>query len=126
MITFFKNKNNNSKKKYKKYKTITTILKSFHTVVVMATRTRSITLSLNRIGFIVTSKSTGVAWGLSTAKHAKNKIIINKYNQYKKHYEEDQQTIRSFHKLYRKSLQDSLIDKNEYESLCSVFTKYVD
>ena len=28
--------------------------------------------------------------------------------------------------LYRKSLQDNVIDKNEYESLCNIFTKYVD
>ena len=27
---------------------------------------------------------------------------------------------------YRKSLQDNLIDKTEYESLCNIFTKYVD
>ena len=27
---------------------------------------------------------------------------------------------------YRKSLQDNIIDKTEYESLCNIFTKYVD
>ena len=31
-----------------------------------------------------------------------------------------------FDKLYRESLQDNIIDKNEYESLCSIFTKNVD
>ena len=40
---------------------------------------------------------------------------MNKYNQYKKHYERDQQAIKSFDKLYRKPLQDNLIDKTEYE-----------
>ena len=44
----------------------------------------------------------------------------------KKQYEKDQQTIKSFDKLYRKSLQDNMIDKNEYESLCNIFGKYVD
>ena len=33
---------------------------------------------------------------------------------------------KSFDKLYRKSLQDNIIDKNEYESLGNFFTKYVD
>ena len=51
---------------------------------------------------------------------------MNKYNKYKKQYERDQQTIKPFDKLYRKSLQDNVIDKNEYESLCNNFTKYVD
>ena len=35
----------------------------------------------------------------------------------------NQQTIKSFDKLYRKYLQDSIIDKTEYESLCNIFTK---
>ena len=55
-----------------------------------------------------------------------HKIIIKKYNKYKKHYEKDQQTIKSFDKLYRKSLQDNVLDGNEYESLCNIFTKNVD
>ena len=37
-----------------------------------------------------------------------------------------QQTIKSFDNLYRKSLQDDVIDKTEYESLCIFFTKYGD
>ena len=54
------------------------------------------------------------------------KIIINKYNKYKKQYERDQNTIKSFDKLYRNSLQDNIIHKTEYECLCNVFTKYVE
>ena len=53
-------------------------------------------------------------------------MIMNKYNKYKKLYEKDQQTIKSFDKLYRKSSQDNVIDKNEYESLSKIFTNYVD
>ena len=55
-----------------------------------------------------------------------HKLIINKYNNYKKLYESDQQTNKSFDKLYRKSLKGNTIDKTEYESLCNIFTKYVD
>ena len=32
----------------------------------------------------------------------------------------------SIDKFYRKSLRDKVIDKTEYDSLCNVFTKYVD
>ena len=31
---------------------------------------------------------------------------------------------KSFDKLYRKSLEDNVIDKSEYEILCNIFTKY--
>ena len=51
---------------------------------------------------------------------------MQKYNKEKKQYERDQNTIKSFDKLYRKSLQDNVIDKTEYESLCNFFTRYVD
>ena len=126
MITYFKYKNNKSKKKYKKYKTLTTILKSFDTFVIIATTSSSITLSLTGIGLIAIPVSAATACGLSISNKVLYEIIINKYNKCKKFYERDQQTIKSFDILYRKSLQDNIIDKNEYESLCNIFTKYVD
>ena len=36
MITYFKNKNYKSKKKYKKYRTLNTLLKSVDTIVIIA------------------------------------------------------------------------------------------
>ena len=126
MITYFKDKNNKSKKKYKKYKTLTTILKSFDTFVIIATTSSSITLSLTGIGLKVIPISTASACALSIGNKVLYEVIINKYNKYKKQYEHDQNTIKSFDKLYRKSLQNNIINKNEYESLCNIFTKYVD
>ena len=126
MTTYFKDKNNKLKKKYKKFKTITTILKSFGTLVIITTTSSSITLSLTGIGFIAIPISTATACGLSIGNKVIYEIIINKYKKLKKQFERDQRTIKSFDKLYRKSLQDNVIDKNEYESLCKIFTKYVD
>ena len=51
---------------------------------------------------------------------------MQKYNQYKKQYEKDQQTIKSSDKLYRISLQDNVFDKIEYESLGNISTKYLE
>ena len=50
---------------------------------------------------------------------------MRKHYKYKKQYRKDQQTIKWCDKLYRKSLQDNLFDKNEYESLCNIF-KFLD
>ena len=126
MITYFKEKNHKSKKRYKNYKTLNTILESVDTIVIIATTTTSITLSVTGIGLIVLPISAGIACTLSLGNKILHKIIINKYNKYKKLYERDQQTIKSFDKLYRKSLQDNIIDKNEYENLCNIFSRYVD
>ena len=101
MITYFTDKNNKSKKKYKKYRTITTILKSFDTFVIIATTSSSITLSLTGIGLIVIPISTATACRLSIGIKVLYEIIINKYNKYKKLYERDQKTIKSFDKLYK-------------------------
>ena len=126
MITYFKDKNNKSKKKYKNYKTLNTVLESVDSIVIIATSSTSVTLSITGIGLIILPISAGVACALSLGNKVFYKLIINKYNKYKKQYERDQLTIKSFDKLYRKSLQDNVIDKSEYESFCNIFTKYVD
>ena len=126
MINYFKDKNNKSKKKYKKYKTLNTILESVDSIVIIAATSTSITLSVTGFGMIILPISAGIACTLSLGNKVLHKLIINRYNKNKKLYERDQQTIKSFDKLYRKSLQDNIIDRNEYESLCNIFTKYVD
>ena len=126
MITYFNDKNNKSKKKYKNYKTLNTVLESVDSIVIIGATSTSITLSIIGVGLIILPISAGIACTLSLGNKILHKLIINKYNKYKKQYERDQQTIKSFDKIYRKSLQDNIIDKNEYESLCNIFTKYVE
>ena len=126
MITYFKDKNNKSKRKYKSYKTLNTILESVDSIVIIGATSTLITLSITRIGLVVLPISTGIACTISIGNKVLHKLILNKYNKYKKQFDRDQQTIKSFDNLYRKSLQDNIIDKNEYESFCIIFTKYVD
>ena len=126
MITYFEDKNNKSKKKCKKVKSITTILKSLDRFVIIATSSSSITLSLTGISLIAIPISTATACGLPIGNKVIFEIIINKHIKTKKQYERDQQTIKSFDRLNRKNLQENVIDKKEYESLCNIFTKNVD
>ena len=113
MITYFKDKNHKSKKKYKNYKTLNTILESVDSIVIIRATSTSITLSITGVGLIVLHISAGIACTLSLGNKVLPKIIINKYNKYKKQYERDQLTIKSFDKLYRRSSQDNVINKNE-------------
>ena len=126
LITYFKDKSNKSKKKYKNYKTLNTILESVDSIVIIAATSTSITLSVTGIGLIVLPISAGIACTLSLGNKVLHKLIINKYNKYEKQYERDQNTIKSFDKFYRKSLQDNIINKTEYESLCNTFAKFID
>ena len=126
MITYFKDKNNKSKKKYKNYKTLNTILESVDSIVIIGATSTSITFSITGIGLIILPISGGIACGLSLGNKIFHKLIINKYNKYKKQYERDQNTIKSFDKLNRNSIPDNIFDKAEYENLCNIFTRYVD
>ena len=126
MITFFKDKNNKSKKKYKIYKTLNTVLESVDSIIIIGATSTSITLSVTGVGLVILHISAGIGCALSLGNKVLPKLIINKYNKYKKQYKRDQNVIKSFDNLYRKSLQDNVIDKIEYESLCNIFTKYID
>ena len=106
MITYFKDKNNKSKKRYKNYKTLNTILESVDSTVIIGAMSASITLSIFGIGLIILPILAGIGCTLSLGNKVLQKLIINKYNKYKKQYERDQQTIKSFDKLYRKSSKD--------------------
>ena len=125
MITYVKDKNNKSKKKLRKYETLTTILKSFDTFVIIATTSSSITFSLTDFGLIVTPISTATACGLSLGNNLLFEIVMQKCNKYKEQYDRDVETNKSFDDLYRKSLQDKAVDKKEYESLCNIFINYL-
>ena len=126
MITYLKDKNHKSKKKYENYKTLNTIFESVGSIVNIGATSTSITLSITGFGLIILPISPGIVSTISLGNKIMHKLIINNYNKYRKQYEKDQQTFKSFDKLYRKSLQDKVIDKNEYESLCNIFTRYVD
>ena len=65
MITHFKDKHHKSKKECKKYKTLNTILKLFDTIVIIASTSSSITLSLAGIGLIAIPISSSIACELT-------------------------------------------------------------
>ena len=108
------------------YKTLNTKLESVNSIVIIAATSTSITLSITGIGLINLPISAGIACTLSFGNKKLHNLILNKYNKYEKQYEKDQNTIKSFDKSDRKSLQDNVIDKTEYDSLRNIFTKNVD
>ena len=83
------------------------------TIFIIGARSTSITLSISGIGLLVLQKSTGIACTLSLGNKVLHKIIINRYNKYKKQFDKDQQTIKTVDKLNRKFLQYIIIDKTE-------------
>ena len=114
MITYFKDKNHKSKKRCRTYKTLNTILESIDSIVIIGATSTSKTLSVTGMNLIVSPKSAGFACFLSLGNKVLHKMITKKYTKNKNQYQKDQKTIISFDELYRNSLQDNVIDKNEY------------
>ena len=75
---------------------------------------------------IVIPFSTGLSCGKTNTTKIIFEKVVQKCKKYQKQYRKDQQTNKSFDKFYRRNLQDNLMKKNEYESLCKIFTKYLD
>ena len=84
MITYFKDKSHISKKKYKNYKTRYTVLESVDSIVIIGATSTSISLSITGVGLIFLPISAGIACTLSLGNKVSHKIIINKYNKFKK------------------------------------------
>ena len=72
---------------------LTTVLKSFHTFVIIATTSISLALSLTGIGLLVIPTSLGIACGLAISIKVVYGIVMQKHIKYKKQYEKDQQLI---------------------------------
>ena len=79
MITYFKDKNHISKKRYKNYKTLNTILESVDSIAIIGATSTSITLSIAGIGLIILPISAGIACTLSLGNKVLHKLNINKY-----------------------------------------------
>ena len=106
MIAYFKDKNHKCKKNYKKYRMITTMLKSFDTFFIIATTSSSTTLSLTGIGLIAIPISIATACGLSISIKVIYAIIMQKYDKYKKNMKKINQqlnlSINYTAKVYKK------------------------
>ena len=61
MITYFKDKNQKSKKKYKNFKTLNTVLESGDSIIIIRATSTSIILSITGVGLIVLPLSAVLA-----------------------------------------------------------------
>ena len=84
MITYFKDKNHKSKKRYENYETLETILESIGIFVNKGGTSTSISLSITGIGLIILPILDRIACTLSLGNKVLHRMIITKDNKYKK------------------------------------------
>ena len=78
IISYFKDRNHKSKKKYKNFKILNTILKSVDSIIIIGANSNSITLSVTGVGLIILPISAGIACVLSLYNKVLHKLITNK------------------------------------------------
>ena len=83
-----------------KTKLVYQVIESVDTMVITGATSTSITLSITGVGLNILPIYGGIACTLSLGNKVLHKLIIHKYNKYRKQYEKDQQTNKSFDKLY--------------------------
>ena len=81
-IVYFKDKNHKSKKKYKNYKFLKTILESVDSIVIIGATSTPITLSITGIGLNVLPISAGMVCAQPLGNKVLYKLTMNKYNKY--------------------------------------------
>ena len=79
LIIYFKDRNNKSKKKYENYEILTTTLKSFETIVNLATTSNSIMFSFIGIGLIAITLSSSVECGLTVSYNVFYEVVTQKF-----------------------------------------------
>ena len=126
MITYFRGTNDNFFKKKQKYKTLTAVLESLDTVTINGATTTSVSLSVTGVGLIVLPISAGIVCAQPVGNKVLHKIILTIYDKYTKQHQKNPQTTKSLDNLFRKSLQDNLINKKEFEPLYYNFINYID
>ena len=94
MSGYFKDKTINRDKKK-----LNTILISIDTIIIIAAKSSSITITLIGFGLKVIPITNSIACGLLNGNKVKYETVIQKYNKHKNQYQKDQQTIDSFDKL---------------------------
>ena len=84
---------------------------SVDTITTIGATSASTTLSITGVCLIILPISAGIACTLSLGNKVLHKLIVNKCNKYIN--QNEREFIKSFNNLYRKPLQDNVIDKSE-------------
>ena len=84
MITYFKDKNHISRKKYKNYKNLNTMVESVDSIIFIGATSTPIAVSITGMGLIILPIKAGIACTLSSGNKILHKLILYKHNKIQK------------------------------------------
>ena len=121
---FYEDEYKKLKKKYNKFKTLNKLLNTIDSITIISTTSTSITFSLTGFGIITIPIIAGVGCTLTIASKIISEYLKTKEKSYLEKYTLSHNTLQDFRKLHQKSLEDNIIDQNEYKRFTDMYTNY--
>ena len=124
MMKYYEMEEKKYKQKYNKYKLINNLINSLDGIIVIATTSASISLSITGVGIIVVPIAAGVGCTTGILVKICSSHLKKKEQNYKLKYTIIQKTLDDFRQLYVTSLKDNHIDEKEYHRFVTQFENY--
>ena len=121
---FYEEEYKKLKKKHNKYKNLNKILNTIDSVAIISTTSTSITLSLTGYGLIIVPITAGCGCVMTVGSKIISEFLKKKEKSYLKKYTLSHNTLNDFRKLYQKSLEDNIINENEYKKFTDMYNNY--
>ena len=125
MSKYYEEEYKKLKKKYNKFKTLNKILNTIDSITIISTTSTSITFSLTGFGIITIPIIAGVGCGLTITSKILCEYLKTKEKSYLEKYTLSHNTLQDFRKLHQKSLEDNVIDQNEYKKFTDMYNNYL-
>ena len=121
---FYEEEYKKLKKKHNKFKNLNKILNTIDSVVIIGCTGTSVTLSVTGYGLIIVPITAGCGCLMSVGSKIINEFLKKKEKSYLKKYTLSHNTLQDFRKLHQKSLEDNVIDQNEYKKFTDMYNNY--
>ena len=121
---FYEEEYKKLKKKYNKFKTLNKILNTIDSVVIIGFTSTSITFSLTGFGIITIPIIAGIGCGITITSKIICEYLKTKEKSYLEKYTLSYNTLQDFKKLHQKSLEDNVLDQNEYKRFTDIYVNY--
>ena len=121
---FYEEEYKKLKKKHNKFKNLNKILNTIDSLVIISSTSTSITFSLTGFGIFTIPIIASVGCGITITSKIICEYLKTKEKYYLEKYTLSHNTLQDFRKLHQKSLEDNVIDQNEYKRFTDMYSNY--
>ena len=121
---FYEDEYRKLKNIYNKFKTMNKILNTVDSLVIISTTSTSITFSITGFGIITIPIIAGIGCGITITSKIICEYLKTREKFYLENYTLSHITLQEFRKLHQKSLEDNVIDQNEYKKVTEMYINY--